>query len=119
MKKKRRRKLYTALADVESLAEARKLYEEGMSGMEEEAARYAEAVSVLENSGVRQDVLLREKSELYEQVAKINREIRAKRKQLKMCQAILEKAPKMERDIQRTESVRNRQKKRTRQQKQR
>ena len=48
-----RRKLYTALADVESLEEARKLYEEGMSGMEEEAARYAEAVSMLENSGVR------------------------------------------------------------------
>ena len=98
-----RRKLYTALADVESLEEARKLYEEGMSGMEEEAARYAEAVSTLESSGVRQDVLLREKSELYEQIVGINREIRAKRKQLKMCRAILEKAPKIEKNIQRIE----------------
>ena len=48
MRKKKRRVLYAALADVESLAEARRLYDEGLSGMEEEAARYAEASTLLD-----------------------------------------------------------------------
>ncbi len=48
VRKKKRRVLYAALADVESLAEARRLYDEGLSGMEEEAARYAEASTLLD-----------------------------------------------------------------------
>ena len=104
VQKKRRWKLYAALADVESLTEAKKLYEDGVSGMEEVAARYAEAVSILDNSGVNKIELAREKSELYEQLSEINRQIRVKRKQLKMCGTIMARTPEMERDIQRSES---------------
>ena len=105
VQKKKRRKIYKALTDVESLAEARKLYEDGVSGMEGEAARYAEAVSVLENSGVNQIELAQEKSELYKKLAEINREIRVKRKQLKMCGTIMARTPEMERDVRRIESI--------------
>ena len=72
--------------------------------MEEVAARYAEAVSILDNSGVNKIELAREKSELYEQLSEINRQIRVKRKQLKMCGTIMARTPEMERDIQRSES---------------
>ena len=42
VRKNRRKRLYTALADAEALAPARELYEEGVSGMEAEFAQYAE-----------------------------------------------------------------------------
>ena len=42
VRKKNRRKLYDALADVEALAQARQLYEDGLSGMKDEFARYIE-----------------------------------------------------------------------------
>ena len=52
VRKKKRRSLYDALADVEALEEARRLYDEGLSGMEAEAARYAEASALLDGCGV-------------------------------------------------------------------
>ena len=103
VRKKKRRDLYAALADVEALAPAKTLYANGLSGMEAEFARYMEAVAVLEKCGIPRDHLLREKAELYEQVAEINRQIRQERKKLALCQEILGEIPKMERDIQRTE----------------
>ena len=90
VRKKKRRKLYTALADVEALAPAKALYEDGLSGMETEFARYMEAVAVLEGCGVPRERLTAEKAEIYEQVAEVNRQIRSERKKLALCRDILE-----------------------------
>ena len=103
VRKKKRRKLYAALADVEALAPAKALYEEGLSGMEAEFARYMEAVAVLEKCGVPRERLTAEKAEIYEQVAEVNRQIRAERKKLALCRDILDRLPQMEQDIQKIE----------------
>ena len=88
VRKKKRRSLYTALADAEALAPAKALYEEGLSGMETEFSRYMEAVAVLEKCGIPRDRLMTEKAEIYEQLAEINRQIRAERKKLALCREI-------------------------------
>jgi len=80
VRKKKRRWLYAALADAEALAPAKALYEEGLSGMETEFARYMEAVAVLERCGIPRDRLMTEKAEIYEQLAEINRQIRGRGK---------------------------------------
>jgi len=103
VRKKKRRKLYAALADVEALAPAKALYEEGLSGMEAEFARYMEAVAVLEKCGVPRERLTAEKAEIYGQVAEVNRQIRAERKKLALCRDILDRLPQMEQDIQKIE----------------
>ena len=64
VRKKKRRKLYTALADVASLAQAKQLYEDGLSGMEAEYARYMDAVAVLEQCGIPRERLSAEKAEI-------------------------------------------------------
>ena len=104
VRKKKRRKLYTALADVEALAPAKALYEDGLSGMETEFARYMEAVAVLEGCGVPRERLTAEKAEIYEQVAEVNRQIRVERKKLALCRDILDRLPQMEHDIQKIET---------------
>ena len=103
VRKKKRRKLYTALADVASLAQAKQLYEDGLSGMEAEYARYMDAVAVLEQCGIPRERLSAEKAEIYEQVAEINRQIRAERKKLALCRDILDRLPQMEHDINKIE----------------
>ena len=45
VRRKRRRALYTALADAEALAPVKELYEAGLSGMETEFAQYMDAVA--------------------------------------------------------------------------
>lgn len=40
-----------------------------------------------------------EKAEIYEQLAEINRQIRAERKKLALCREIQNRLPQMERDI--------------------
>ena len=52
VQKKKRQKLYAALTDTVVLAQAKALYEEGLSGMETEFSRYMEAVSALEQCGI-------------------------------------------------------------------
>ena len=99
VRKKKRRWLYAALADAEALAPAKALYEEGLSGMETEFARYMEAVAVLERCGIPRDRLMTEKAEIYEQLAEINRQIRAERKKLALCRDIQSRLPQIERDI--------------------
>lgn len=69
VRKKKHRSLYDALTDVEALAEARRLYDEGLSGMEEEAARYMEASVLLDKCGVPRERLTAEKAEIYRQLA--------------------------------------------------
>ena len=103
VRKKKRRKLYAALADVDALAPAKALYEEGLSGMEAEFARYMEAVAVLEECSVPRERPTAEKAEIYEQVAEINRQIRAGRKKLALCRDILDRLPQMEHDINKIE----------------
>ena len=103
MKKKKRQKLYTALTDATALAQAKAFYEEGLSGMEAEFFRYMEAASILEQCGIPPDRLMAEKAELYEQLAQINRDIRAARKQLGLCREIQSQQSQMERAIERIE----------------
>ena len=64
VRRKRRRALYTALADAEALAPVKELYEAGLSGMEAEFARYMDAVAALEQCGVPREGLIQEKAEL-------------------------------------------------------
>ena len=104
VRKKKRRKLYAALADVEALAPAKTLYEEGLSGMESEFARYMEAVAVLEGCSIPRERLTAEKAEIYEQVAEVNRQIRESRKKLALCHDILDRLPQMEQDIKKIEA---------------
>lgn len=106
VRKKRRQKLYAALADTETLKEAAKLHESGVPGMETECARYADAVAVLETCGIPRERLLREKAELYEEIAEVNREIREQRKKLAMCAEILSKTLEIEANLQKIESKR-------------
>ena len=103
VRKKKRQKLYTALADVEALAPSKALYEEGLTGMEAEFEQYMAAMALLERSGIPRERLIAEKAEVYEQLAELNREIRAERQKLKLCRQIQKQAPAMEQDIQRTE----------------
>ena len=103
VRKKKRKKLYDALADVASLTQAKQLYEDGLSGTEAEYARYMDAVAVLEQCGIPRERLSAEKTEIYEQVAEINRQIRAERKKLALCRDILDRLPQMEHDINKIE----------------
>ena len=101
-RKKRRRKLYTALSDAEMLSDAENASERGVPGEDEAIRRYADAVSALEKSGIDRETLKQENIKLYNQLSEINREIRTVRKKLKMCAEISERTPKIEQDIQKT-----------------
>ena len=103
VQKKKRRWLYAALADAEALAPAKALYEEGLSGMEAEFVKYMEAVAVLDKCGIPRDSLMTEKAEIYEQLAEINRQIRAERKKLALCREIRGRLPQMEKEIEKIE----------------
>ena len=100
VRKKRRRKLYAALADAEALAPARALYEDGLSGMEAEFTQYLEAVSILEECGIPREQLISEKAQVYQQLAELNRQIRQERKKQALCREILDRIPQMEKTIQ-------------------
>ena len=104
VRKKRRQRLYTALADAEALAPARELYEEGVSGMETEFTQYLEAVSTLEQCGVPREQLISEKAQVYQQLAELNRQIRQERKKLALCREILDRIPQIETELQKTEA---------------
>lgn len=103
VRKKKRSPLYAALADADALAPAKALYEDGLSGMEAEFARYMDAVTALEKCGIPKERLIKEKAEIYEQLAEINRQIRAERKKLALCREIQSRLPQMKQDIQRIE----------------
>ena len=107
VRKKRRKKLYDALADVEVLAQVKQLYEDGLSGMEAEYTQYLEAAAVLEQCPVPRERLMAEKAGVYEQLAQINQEIRSARKKLAMCQEIQTRLPQMEQAITKMESREN------------
>lgn len=102
VRKKKRKKLFDALAAEESLAASKALYEEGISGMESEYAQYADAKAVLDACGVSRQTLMEEKAKIYEQLAKLNQQIRAEWKKLKLCKEISKSAASMQRDVDRT-----------------
>ena len=104
VRKKKRRTLYDALADVEALSQTRQLYEEGLSGMEAEFARYMDAMDVLERCPIPRERLTTEKADIYSQLAEVNRQIRAERKKLALCREIQENLPRMEREINQIET---------------
>jgi len=104
VRKKKRRSLYSALADIEVLAPVKQLYEDGLPGMESEYTQYMDAVAVLETCGIPRERLMAEKADVYEQLAGVNREIRDVRKQVALCQDIQDRLPKMERSLKKIES---------------
>jgi hypothetical protein len=104
VRKKKRKTVYDALADEAALAPAKLLYEDGHSGMETEFARYMDAVAVLEQCGIPRDRLIKEKAEIYGQLAEINRDIRAERKKLTLCREIQSRLPQMEKEIKQIEA---------------
>ena len=104
VRKKKRKKLYNALADVSALTQIKELYEEGLSGMETEFSRYMEARAILEQYGIPLERITAEKAELYEQLAQVNREIWAARKKLALCEEIQTRLPQMQRTIEKMES---------------
>lgn len=106
VRKKKRQSLYTALADVEALAMAKGLYADGLSGMEQEFARYMDAVAALDQSGIPRERLIQEKADLYGKLAEINRQIRQERKKLALCGEIQDESPRMEQEIQKIENIR-------------
>ena len=103
VRKKKRQPLYAALADAEALEPSRALYEEGLTGMEQEFEQYMKAVKLLEDSGVPREVLKKEKAELYAQLSEVNRAIRAEREKRRLCREICRQTPVMEQDIHKTE----------------
>ncbi len=98
--KKRKQKLFDALADIEALAPVKKLHENGLPGMESEYQAYLSAKNELETCGISKDILTRQKSELYTKLADVNKVIRQLRKQINLCDKLLEQAPRMEKEIQ-------------------
>ena len=103
VRKKKRKKLFDALAAEEALAMSKALYEEGLSGMESEYAQYAEAKAVLDACGISRQALTEEKADIYEQLAQINKQIRTERQKIKLCREIAEATAKMQQDIERSD----------------
>ena len=103
VRKKKRKKFFDALATEESLAVSKALYEEGLSGMESEYEQYAEAKAVLDACGFSRQTLTEEKADIYEQLAQLNKQIRAERQKIKLCREIAEATAKMQQDIERSD----------------
>ena len=99
VRKKKRKKLFDALAAEESLAVSKALYEEGLSGMEAEYEQYAEAKATLDACGISRQALTEEKADIYEQLAQLNKQIRAERQEIKLCREIADSTAKMQQDI--------------------
>ena len=103
VQKKKCQPLFQALTDEEVLAPAKRLYDQGHSGMEVEAQQYMDAVKLLDSCGVSRKVLSQQQSELYTKLADLNRELRQVRKQIKMCEEIRAQASTMRNNIREVE----------------
>ena len=66
---------------------------------ENEAAQYAEAKAVLDACGFSRQALTKEKADIYEQLAQLNKQIRAERQKIKLCREIADSAAVMQRDV--------------------
>lgn len=110
VKKKKRMPLFKAIADVKALKPAKALYDEGVIGIEDEFARYLDAVEMLEKTGMEKEQVAQEKAQLYESIADVNREIFKLRKELKMCRNITDSMAQMQKDIHTVETKRTKEK---------
>lgn len=104
VQKKKRQPLFHALTDEEALAPAKRLYDQGHSGMEAEAQQYMDAVKLLDNCRESRETLSQQQSELYTKLADLNREIRQVRKQIKMCSEIQSRTAEMKENIREIEA---------------
>ena len=105
VQKKKRQPLFQALTAEEALAPAKRLYDQGHSGMEAEVQQYMDAVKLLDGCGVSREALSQQQSELYTKLADLNWEIRKARKQIKMCEEIREQAAAMQENIREIETA--------------
>lgn len=80
--------------------------------MESEYAQYAEAKAVLDACGFSRQALTKEKADIYEQLAQLNKQIRAERQKIKLCREIAASAAKMQQDIAVQENPNKRKKRR-------
>ena len=103
VQKKKRQPLFQALTDEDALAPAKRLYDQGHSGMEAEAQQYMNAVKLLNGCGVSREALSQQQAELYTKLADLNRDIRKIRKQLKMCEEIRTQASTMRENLRQIE----------------
>ena len=92
VRKKKHKKLFDALA-----AEA------AFAGFEPRKAEYDDAKEALDTCGIPREALLAEKSDLYEQLAQVNQQIRQERWKRNQCRAIPETAAIMQKDTDRVE----------------
>ena len=104
VQKKKRQPLFQALTDEQALAPAKRLYDQGHSGMESEAQQYMDAVKLLDSCGESREALSQQQAELYTKLADLNREIRQVRKQIKMCEEIRAQATAMQENIREIET---------------
>ena len=104
VQKKKRQPLFQALTAEESLAPAKRLYDQGHSGMEVEAQQCMDAVKLLDGCGVSREALSQQQAELYTKLADLNWEIRQVRKQLKMCADIQSRTAEMKENIREIEA---------------
>lgn len=99
VQKKKRKALFDALTTEKVLAPARKLHESGELNLSEEYARYTAAVALLDQCGIPREQLVREKTELYEKLADLNREIRQTRRDIAMCKTIQQETPNIQKQL--------------------
>ena len=99
VQKKKRQLLFQTLTNEEALAPAKRLYDQGHSGMETEAQQYLDAVTLLDSCGESREALSQQQAELYTKLDDLNREIRQVRKRLKMCEEIREQTTAMQENI--------------------
>ena len=111
--KKRRQPVYAALADLAVYAPAGDLYLQGQTGLEAEYAKYTEAEVLLAKCPKSKEQLAAEKAQIYKAVAEINQEIQALRQEIRLCEEVEMKVPKIQRTI---EMVENRRIEQTREQ---
>ena len=104
VQKKKHQPLFQALTDEEALSPAKRLYDQGHSGMEAAAQQYMDAVKLLDNCGESREALSQQQAELYTKLANLNRELRQVRKQIKMCEEIRTRAATMRENIREIET---------------
>lgn len=105
VRKKKLKPLFDALADSELLKPAKELYDSGMTGMEDEYARYRSAEQILQKSNVPRPQLLKDKAELYGELADIHSELWNLKKEMRLCNEIMDEAPRLEKELKRTEKT--------------
>ena len=105
VQKKKRQPLFQALTNEEALAPAKRLYDQGHSGMAAEAQQYMDAVKLLDSCGESREALSQQQSELYTKLADLNRELRQVRNQIKMCEEIRAQSAAMQENIREIEQT--------------